>query len=189
MITHAQVRSLPRIRGSKINLVKEAYEIWYEKFKYKYTYKQFEDIWKLVYQDLYECVGEERDGVKLPHCLGEFYIGTIPTSLKSKKVHFHKIQNYNPAFRPYDKIFKLIYGTKNRKYIMEKADFWYFVPTRAFKNKYKEFIREFPNRYKISQEKKRGNVTNINRFFKLFEITKELKKEVDSLKYNLNIYK
>ena len=158
MITHAQVRSLPRIRGSKINLVKEAYEIWYEKYKYKYTYKQFEDIWKLIYQDLYECVGEERDGVKLPHCLGEFYIGTIPTSLKLKKTHFHKIQNYNPEFRPYDKI-------------------------------YKEFIKEYPNRYKISQEKKRGNVTNINKFFKLFEITKELKSQLDSLKYNLNIYK
>lgn len=188
MITHAQVRSLPRNRYNGVNIVKESYDIWFEKYKYKYTYKEFLNVWKIICSDLYDCIGEERDGVKLPHSLGEFYLGYIPTSLKSKKNHFKKIQSYNPSFRPYDKIVKLIYGTNNRKYIMEKADFWYFSPCRIFKNKYKEFIKENSARYKISQEKKRGNVTNMNRFFKRLELTKKMDEELKSLKYNLNTY-
>jgi len=188
MITHAQVRSLPRNREKGINLVKEAYDIWYEKYKYKFTYQQFLKIWEAICKDMYECVGEERDGVKLPHGLGEFYLGYIPTSLENKKSHFNKISKYSPEFKPFSKIIKLIYGTNHRKYIMEKADFWYFKPCRNFKNSYKIYIKNHPERYKISQEKKRGSVTNINRFFKRLEVQKELNKELDSMKSNLNIY-
>ena len=71
---------------------------------------------------------------------------------------------------------------------MEKADFWSFTPCRNFKNKYKEYIKEYPERYKMSQEKRRGTTTNMNRFFKRLEITKETKKKLDDLKYKLNIY-
>jgi hypothetical protein len=188
MITHSQVRSLPRIRTSGINLVKESYDIWYEKYKYKYSYKEFTGIWKLITDDLYTCIGEERDGVKLPHSLGELYLGYIPTSLENKKEHYSKISKYNPDFKPYARIIKLIYGTNHRKYIMEKADFWYFKPCRQFKNSYKEFIMSYPERYKVSQEKRRGTVTNINRFFKLLELNKQEKKGLDNLKSNLNIY-
>lgn len=188
MITHAQVRSLPRNREKGVSLTKEAYDIWYEKYKYKLSYQQFLDVWKKVCEDLYECVGEERDGVKLPHGLGELYLGYIPTSLETKKDHFKKIGNYNPTFRPYARIMKLIYAVNNRKYIMEKADFWSFTPCRNFKNKYKEYIKEYPERYKMSQEKRRGTTTNMNRFFKRLELTKELKKELDKMKSNLNIY-
>lgn len=188
MITHAQVRSLPRNRGKVVNLAKEAYPIWFEKYKYKYTYKEFLNVWKIICDDLHTCIGEERDGVKLPHSLGELYLGYIPTSLKNKKEHFKKIQNYNPEFKPYDRIIKLIYGTNCRRYIMEKADFWYFTPCRVFKNKYKEYIKQYPARYKISQEKRRGTATNMNRFFKRLELTKQMDEELKSLKYNLNTY-
>jgi hypothetical protein len=40
----------------------------------------------------------------------------------------------------------------------------------------------------MSQEKRRGTTTNMNRFFKRLEITKETKKKLDDLKYKLNIY-
>lgn len=188
MITHSQIRSLPRNREKGINLVKEAYDIWYKEYKYKYTYKQYMDIWKIIAKDLYKCVGEERDGVKLPHSIGELYIGYIPTSLDSKKSYFKNIGNYNPNFKPYAKILKLIYGVNNRKYIMEKADFWYFTPCRRFKDVYKQYIKNTPEIYKISQEKRRGNTTRINRFFKRLEIDKEETDKINDLKYKLNTY-
>lgn len=187
MITHAQVRSLPRIRLKSVNLVKEAYAIWYEKYKYKYTYAEFFKVWQVIVKDYYDCIGEERDGVKLPH-LGEFYLGYIPTSLRNKREHFKKIQGYNPEFKPYAKIIKLIYGTNQRKYIMEKSDFWYFKPDRQFKIDYKKYIIDHPERYKVSQEKRRGSATDFNRFFKKLELRKEALKQIQTLKSNLNLY-
>lgn len=154
-------RKAPRFssRTYRKNIVsKELYEKWKIESGYDITFKEFRSIWDKLAAKYVQNVIEEKDGVRLGASVGDIYIGFIPqkktkaidyaTSLElGKPVYF---QNWHSN----GKIGKIIYGTRKRKYIYRLAAFWAFTACRNFKNLAVKAMKENPERYKNSIEKR-----------------------------------
>lgn len=154
-------RQAPRFSNRKYrhNIIsKELYDAWRKQTGYKITITEFRRIWRLIAKEYINEIIEEKDGAKLGASIGDLYIGYVPspkhkpidynTSLElGKKVHF---QNWNSN----GKLGKIIYGTRGRKYIYRLYKFWSFKACRTFKQQVNTALREHPERYKNSIEKR-----------------------------------
>lgn len=136
---------------------KEVYDKWIKEYGFDYSFIEFKRIVKLIGEEYILHIIEERDGVEVGVGLGDIYIGYVsgmkPTidyneSLKHNKIIYH--ENWHSG----GKAAKIIYGTNRRKYIFQSHRIWSFLPHRNLKNAVKTAIRENPQRYKSSIEKR-----------------------------------
>jgi len=134
----------------------ELYKKWKEESGFDITFLQFKNYWKLIANEYVQAVLENRDGIRFGAGLGDIYIGYIvgskirpvdyvTSSLLNKKI-------YHDNFDSRGKLAKIIYATNKRPYIYRMHNFWAFTACRNFKNKVKESLRSFPERYKNSIE-------------------------------------
>lgn len=154
--------SAPRFSSRKFrkNIIdKELYNKWknsndsYKEINFltfkNYCYKILEAITNLI--------SEERDGVRLPEGIGDIYLGYILYGNKKTNFSESKKYNLNVKFENWHtngKSGKIIFGTKNRKYINHSSKLWSFVGSTNFKNLAHNSFLKNPERYKNSIERR-----------------------------------
>lgn len=154
-------RKAPRFSTRKYrkNIVsEELYERWKKQTGYDLSFQEFRAIWNLIGREYTNAVIEETDGAKLGSSTGDLYIGYVPGA-KNKGVDHKTSQElgkkvYHQNWNSKNKLAKIIYGVHNRKYIHRFCYFWSFTAHRTFKNRVTQAIRDFPERYKNTIEKR-----------------------------------
>ena len=141
---------------------KDLYKRWKEENKnHNISFLEFRNICWTINQEICEVIKEEPDGVRLPKGMGDIYIGYIPRAnvrgvdYKATKEYGKTIyhENWNSA----GKLGKVIFGTSNRPYIFRRAWMWAFTPHRTFARDVVKCLRENPQIYKNTIEKKSLN--------------------------------
>lgn len=146
-------------RKYRKNIVcEELYNEWKVKTNFDISFKQFKDYWKYIAREYVQAIVDNPDGAKLDASIGDIYIGYIPWY--SKKVIDYKTSSeldstiYHENWNSNGKLGKIIYGTQKRKYIHKLHLWWGFRVCRNFKIKAVNSLREYPERYKNSIEKR-----------------------------------
>lgn len=150
----------PRFSSKKYkqNIVSEdLYKRWKLETKSELTFKQFKDIWNKIADQLITSTTEERDGIRLPS-LGDIYIGYIP-QMQKKIIDYKLSKEYGKPIlhENWDsgsKFAKIIYGATKRKYLFKLAGWWSFKACRNFKIAVVKALRETPERYKNTIERR-----------------------------------
>lgn len=151
----------PRFNNRKYRkniITKELFKDWKVKTNNNITFKQFKEYWNLIAFKHIEKIIEERDGIKLGTGLGDIYIGFVKSKKKSG-IDYKTSSEYNKCIKHENwdssgKLGKIIYGTNNRKYIYKLHKFWSFEACRNLKRKVSLALKEQPEKYKNSIEKR-----------------------------------
>lgn len=148
-------------RKYRVNIVSEdLWKRWKQKTGRKESFQEFKKLWAMIAEGAIECVFEEQDGLRLPKGMGDVYLGYVPgikkrgidykTSRELNKTILHENWNSN------GKTGKIIFGITRRKYLFKRPSMWAFIPCRNFKRSAVKMLREYPERYKNSIEKRNG---------------------------------
>lgn len=149
-------------RKFRFNVInKDLFNEWKSSTGYKKDFAFFRQVWIKIAEKMIEKVLEERDGIRMGSGLGDIYVGMVPqckkraidykTSREIGKIVYHENWNTN------GKLGKIIYATSDRPYAYRLCRYWGFIPHRLFKRKCVERLRENPENYKNSIERKYSN--------------------------------
>jgi hypothetical protein len=147
-------------RKYRYNLLsKEIYKQWKQKSGSSLSFIEFKKRWKLIAAELTKQVIEERDGVQLPHGLGNIHIAFVPGMLakpvdikatrEAGKVIYH--QNWHTD----RKVGKIVYTHGDYRYAHRLAGFWHFMGCRNFTRSVSKALSTYPHRYKNIYKKER----------------------------------
>lgn len=146
-------------RKYRENIVsKQLHKEWKESTGYDKDFSFFKQVWIKIAEKIAQKVLEERDGVRLGSGIGDLYVGLIPKTKRrpvdyklSKelgKIVYH--ENWNTG----GKLGKIIYATNGRPYAYKLCKYWWFIAHTTFKDACVLKLRENPENYKASQERK-----------------------------------
>ena len=151
----------PRFNNRKYRqsvVTKDLYIKWKTDNNSNITFKEFKNYWYKIANKYIEKIIEERDGVKVGNGLGEIYVGFVK-STKGASIDYKLSKELNKKIKHENwdssgKLGKLIYGTRNRKYIYRLHKYWSFVGCRNLKRLVSTSLKTHPERYKNSIEKR-----------------------------------
>jgi hypothetical protein len=138
-------RTAPRFRktsGRYCVISRELFKRYKEKYpESRLTYKDFSGFLLEHVELITEEVCSDRDGVKLPYAIGNFFIGACKP--KSTPIDYKKSQQYGIQVKANNfetngllgKIFFTNYAEGKRKYKIANRKVWGFAPARRFKLK------------------------------------------------------
>lgn len=148
-------------RAFRENIVsEELYNQWKEQTGRTESFSEFKEVWEKIADSMVEFVIEERDGIKLAKGMGDIYIGYVPGAQK-KFIDYQSTKEYGKTiyhenWNTNGKAGKIIYGTRKRKYLYRLSNWWGFKGCRNFTRAASKALKEFPERYKNSIEKRTG---------------------------------
>ena len=146
-------------RKYRLNIVsEESWRKWKNETGRKDSLIQFRAIWNAIALKNIHHVIEERDGVKLGNNMGDIYAGYVKTYPRKGDMDYKTSSILGITFNHENwhsngKKIKIIYG-KKRKYIFKNSFLWGFIPHRNFERRIAAAIRENPENYKNTQEKR-----------------------------------
>ncbi len=151
----------PRFNKRKYreNIVsKELYEEWKESTGYRQDFSFFKQVWAKIAEKIIQKTLEERDGVRLGGSIGDLYVGIIPKT-KRRPIDYKLSKElgqivYHENWNTNGKLGKIIYGTNGRPAMYRLCKYWWFIPNTRFKEHCVQKLRENPERYKHSIERK-----------------------------------
>lgn len=133
----------------------ELHQNWKKTTENKLNFLKFRSIWDEIASAIKNGVYEERDGVRLTG-LGDMYIGYVPG--KKRPVNYKLSKEfgkriYHENWHSDGKIGKIIYAANGRPYIYRQWFMWAFRPVRKFQRAANVSMINYPDRYKLSQER------------------------------------
>lgn len=154
----------PRFNDRKYreNIVSnDLYKRWKENNKTsKLSFIEFRNICWAINTEITDVITEEPDGVRLPMGMGDIYIGYVPRALKAidyKASREYGKPIYHENWNSSGKLAKIIFGTNTRHYIFKRAWMWGFEACRPFARRVVQCLKDNPQIYKNTIEKRSLN--------------------------------
>lgn len=144
---------------------KELHKAWKQKTGYNISFDEFKRIWRLITIEIHLGITEEPNGILLPYGIGELYVGWVKTRLRCIDYKISREVGkviYYENYHSYGKVGKLIYHPCP-KYCMYTCRMWNFTPITPLIAKVTKSLKEKPEIYKNSRQKKYYNGSSTNR--------------------------
>lgn len=146
-------------RKFRVNIVsEELYKSWKNRTGRTESFEEFKKAWEAIADTAIDIVLENPDGIRLPKAAGDIYLGYVPGATRefvdyqASKEYGSKVRHQN--WHSNQKPGKIIYGTRNRKYIYRLSNWWSFKGCRVFTRSAAKSLKDNPERYKNSIEKR-----------------------------------
>ena len=154
-----------RNTDNQIDLIKEAFKVWKEKYKEERNsdwlihdnpaqLNEFRKVWSLIMAEMYKELENNRNGVQLLYFLGDLYIGEIKNNTKQRK--FNSIMNgdkiYYKSLNKLGSKGKLIHSI-GKKNSYKNHELFKFKPCRKLERLVKAIFLKKPSFFKEDQEK------------------------------------
>lgn len=148
----------PRTYRKRIVSV-QTWREWKRETGRKDSWKVFKSTWELIAAKNVEIVLEERDGIRMAENLGDVYAGYVKVASRKRDLDYKTSITLGVPFKhenwhSNNKKIKIIYGTSRRKYIYKMKFLWGFLAHRDFDRAVAASVKNNPEIYKNTQEKR-----------------------------------